>query len=146
MAARQQSVVTTTPSWLTAELSITLTRLAEMQHPLNGTPVQRASKDLPSIAWLNTLTHADPNNVYAHYTLGRIAYDIHDFTACEKQMLSVMALSSDPNILSSVYTYLSLSSEAQGNYVKARDYLFKAQEFDTAYRNNTAREEMSGLH
>jgi hypothetical protein len=117
-----------------------------MQHPLNGTPTQRAYKDLPSITWLKTLVHTDPNNVYAHYTLGRIAYDTHDFTACEKQMLTVMALSPNPNILSSVYTYLSLSSEVQGNYVKAREYLFKAQDLDPAYRNNTAREEMSGLH
>ena len=60
-------------------------------------------------------------------------------------MLSVIALSSDPDIRSSAYTYLALSSESEGNYVQARDYLFKAQDFDPAYRNNTAREEISGL-
>lgn len=146
MAARQQSVEAPTPSWLIDELSITLTRLAEMPHPLNGPPVSSAHKDLASIPWLNTLAQIDTNNVYAHYTLGRIAYDLHDFTACEKQMLSVMALSSNPDILSSVYTYLSLSSEAEGKYVQARDYLFTAQAFDPSYRNSTAREEMSGLH
>jgi tetratricopeptide (TPR) repeat protein len=144
IAARQQSVVT--PSWLLDELSITLIRLAEMQHPLNGPPVQRVHKDLPSITWLNALSHIDPHNVYAHYTLGRIAYDTHNFTACEKQMFSVIALSSDANILSSAYTYLSLSNESEGNYTQARDYLFTAQAYDPAYRNNTAREELSGLH
>jgi hypothetical protein len=145
-AARQQNMRAPTPSWLINELDITLTRLAEMQHPLSGPPALRAHRDLPSITWLNRLIHIDPSNVYAHYTLGRIKYDIYDFTACEKQMLSVINLSSNPNILSSAYTYLSLSSEAQGNYVQARDYLFKAQDLDPSHRNNTAREEMSGLH
>ncbi len=145
-AARQQSVETPTPSWLLDELSITLTRLAEMQHPLRGSPEQTFYRDPPSITWLNTLTNIDSNNVYAHYTLGRIAYDTYNFTTCEKQMLAVIALSSDTNILSSAYTYLSLSNEAEGNYAQARDYLFTAQAYDPAYRNNTAREEMSGLH
>src|SRR5439155_2046156 len=84
MVARQQSLETPAPSWLVAELSITVTKLAEMQHPLNGAPEQRVHKDLPSIVWLNTLIRIDPNNVYAHYTLGRVEYDIHDFTACEE--------------------------------------------------------------
>ena len=142
---RQQALTTSTPSWLTDELSITLTRLAEIQRPLNGTAVQRVTRGTSSIIWLNTLTHIDPGNAYAHYTLGRIAYDQHDFTTCEKQMLAVLDLSSESNILSSAYTYLSLSDEAEGKDVQARDYLFEAQAFDPAYRNNTAREEISGL-
>jgi len=112
MVARQQSLETPAPSWLVAELSITVTKLAEMQHPLNGAPEQRVHKDLPSIVWLNTLIRIDPNNVYAHYTLGRVEYDIHDFTACEEQMLSVITLSYDPDIRSTAYTYLAWSSES----------------------------------
>ena len=144
LAARQQSVAT--PSWLLDELSITLTRLAEMHHPLRGSPAQMLQRDPPSIIWLNALTHIDSNNVYAHYTLGRIAYDTYNFTTCEKQMLAVITLSSDASVLSSAYTYLSLSNEAEGHYAQARDYLFTALAYDPAYRNNTAREEMSGLH
>jgi tetratricopeptide (TPR) repeat protein len=142
---RQQSLATSIPTWLTNELSTTLTRLAELQRPLNGTIAQRVTRGPSSIMWLNVLTHTDPGNVYAHYTLGRIAYDQHDFTTCEKQMLAVLNLSSESNILSSAYTYLSLSDEAEGKDVQARDYLFEAQAFDPAYRNNTAREEISGL-
>ena len=60
-------------------------------------------------------------------------------------MLAVLNLSSENNIVSSAYTYLSLSDEAEGKDMQARDYLFEAQAFDPAYRNNTAREEISGL-
>ena len=144
-SAQQLHIETPTPTWLVQEFDLALTRLAEMQHPLAGAPVPRAVNDLPSIGWLNTLIQFDPTNVYAHYTLGRIEYDEHNYTACEQQMTIMLNMNSDPNILSSVYTYLSFSYEAEGNYVKARDYLFTAQDLDPLYRNNTAREEMSGL-
>ena len=83
--------------------------------------------------------------LYAHYMLGRIQYDLQDYNQCEVQMLTVLNMGQENNIASSAYTYLALSHIGQGDSIAARQYLFKAQELDPAYRNNIAREEASGL-
>jgi tetratricopeptide (TPR) repeat protein len=146
LATLQQNPDQPVPSWLQDELCVTLLYLAEVPHPLAGTPAQRSTRDLPSISWLNRLIQVEPNNAYAHYMLGRIKYDLHDYTASNQQLLTVLDLSSNPDIRSSVYTYLALNSKSEGNLAKARDYLFKAQDLDPSYFNNTTRGELSGLH
>ncbi len=142
LAARQNDPQS---RWLIDETTVTLTRLVEMPHPLNGAPVTRIAIEEPSITWLSALLQADPSNVYAHYLLGRLKYDLHDYASSTTQMFVVLNLSRNTDIQSSAYTYLALSSEGEGNYVTAREYLFRAQDLDPAFRNNTAREEISGL-
>ena len=131
--------------WIIDELNTTLERSAEQVHPLNGQPAQRVPIEEPSLTWLNNLLHLDPTNVYAHYMLGRIHYDLHDYVVCSDQMRQVINLSTNTDIQSSAYTYLGLSSAGQGQYVAAHDYFFMAQDLDPEFRNNTAREEISGL-
>ncbi len=132
-------------SWLIDEQNITLERLAEQPHPLVGAPALRLHAEAPATTWLSQMLQIDPSNVYGHYTLGRLKYDLHDYAGCEVQMLQVLRLSQDNDIQSSAYTYLGLSSAGEGDAVTARHYLFKAQEMDTEFRNNIAREELSGL-
>ncbi len=40
---------------------------------------------------------------------------------------------------------MALSDNGRGEYAEARDLLFKAVALDPSYRNNTAREALSGL-
>jgi hypothetical protein len=61
-------------------------------------------------------------------------------------MYIVLQSSSDAEVQSSAYTYLAISAAQQGDYVSSRKFLLKAVELDYAYRNNIAREELSGLH
>ena len=61
-------------------------------------------------------------------------------------MTKVIQLSRNADIQSSAYTYIGLSIAGQGNVVDARKFLFQATKLDPAYHNNTAREELSGLH
>jgi hypothetical protein len=61
-------------------------------------------------------------------------------------MIAVTQISSNADIQSSAYTYMALSDAGQGNVVEERMLLFKAVELDPNYHNNTAREELSGLH
>jgi tetratricopeptide (TPR) repeat protein len=138
-----------TSSWVVSEMSITLERLAEYSRPSNmlpGTPpVARLDNDESALPWLQLLTQVDPNNVYGQYVVGRVQYDLHNFTMSITQMSIVIRLSPDANIQSSAYTYMALSDVGQGDYVNARQLLFKAVELDPNYHNNTAREELSGL-
>jgi Tfp pilus assembly protein PilF len=60
-------------------------------------------------------------------------------------MKRVIALSQSTNVQSAAYTYLALSSDGQGDYAEARILLLQAVSLDPKYRNNTAREELSGL-
>ncbi|GCE12619.1 hypothetical protein KTT_24780 [Tengunoibacter tsumagoiensis] len=133
------------PDWFTDEVDLTLQNLSEQPHPLNGAANLRVPGEEPSITWLNAMLQADPNNVYAHYMLGRLYYDLHDYTTCDTQMNVVLALSANSDIQSSAYTYLGLSKIGEGKYVEAHDDMFKAQDLDPEFRNNTAREEISGL-
>jgi Tfp pilus assembly protein PilF len=50
------------------------------------------------------------------------------------------------DLQSSAYTYIALSQLQQGKTANARRLLLKAVELDPEYSNNTAREELSGLH
>jgi hypothetical protein len=142
LAARQHD---SQASWLLDEMRTTLTQLSDMTHPLRGVPLNRLSKEQAALTWLNALIQVDPTNVYAPYTAGRVYYDINDYYACEQQMFKVLALSQNNEIQSSAYTYLALSRIKQGDVLSARDYLFKAQALDNEYRNNLARQALSGL-
>ena len=131
--------------WLLDAFGTTLARIAEEPHPLHGEPTQRVTVEQPALTWLETLQQADGSNVYARYMMARLSYDRHDYSGCEAEMMAVLNLSQDHAIQSSAYTYLGLSAAGQGKVVAARDYLFQAQELDPEFRNNTAREEISGL-
>jgi tetratricopeptide (TPR) repeat protein len=142
LAAHQRAPET---RWVSDEFAVTLERLAEMPHPLNGVLSLRVKREGSSLSWLYQLSRVDPRNVYAHYMIGRIEYDLQDYNQCEVQMLTVLNMNQENNIASSAYTYLALSHIGQGDSITARDYLSKAQDLDPTYRNNIAREEMSGL-
>lgn len=142
LAARQRAPV---DQWVLDEFAVTLERLAEMSHPLNGAVVLRVSREESSLSWLYQLSQADPRNVYAHYMIGRIEYDLQDYNQCEVQMLAVLGVEQEESIESSAYTYLGLSHIGQGEVVAGRQNLFKAESLDPSDRNNTAREEISGL-
>jgi hypothetical protein len=132
-------------SWVTDEISISIAQLAEVSKPLRGQQIQLMNNDTPALSWLYQLEQIDPQNVYAQYTIGRIFYDIRDYSDCEIQMRSVLALSTVNDVQSSAYTYIALSKIGQGENATGREYLFKAQDLDPAYRNNTARQDISGL-
>lgn len=142
MEARQQYPHT---QWLTDELSLSIERLAELSTPLKGQRIDLLNNDTPALSWLYQLEQVDTTNIYAHYTIGRILYDVHDYSGCESEMRSVLALNSLNDVQSSAYTYMALSKVGLGEPVIAREYLFKAQNLDPAYRNNTARQNISGL-
>jgi Tfp pilus assembly protein PilF len=61
-------------------------------------------------------------------------------------MIKVIQLSRNTDIQSSAYIYMGLSIAGQGDVVNARKLFFKALDLDPSYHNNTAREELSGLH
>jgi len=126
-------------------MSVTLEGLAEFTHPLRGPLVKRPMNDDTSLPWAQSLTQVDDSNVYGHYLAGRIDYNLHNFTACMSQMTALLRWSSDMNEQSSAYTYLGLSEIGLGNEAKGRELLLKAVDLDPSYRNNTAREEISGL-
>ncbi len=131
--------------WIDDQLRIVLQRLAEMSHPLNGEATKRAQREQAALTWLTQIVKLDANNVYAHYMLGRIQYDLHNYEACSTQMRTILDLSQEADFQSAAYTYLGLSSSALGDMHTARSYLFKAQDLDPTFRNNIAREELSGL-
>lgn len=131
--------------WLLDELSTTLVKLVNLTNPLQGAPFQRVDNESAALPWLNELVSRDPGNIYAHYMLGRIQYDLHNYSQCAAEMSRVIALSRNTTVLSSAYTYLGLSSAGRGDYANARTFLLQAVALDPEYRNNTAREELSGL-
>ncbi len=131
--------------WLTDEMSLSLAQLAELSTPLQGQQTQLIDNDTPALPWLYQLEQIDPTNFYARYTIGRILYDIHDYSGCETFMHSVLALNTLNSVQSSAYTYMALSKIGQGENAVAREYLFEAQDLDPEYRNNTARQDISGL-
>lgn len=137
-------------TWVVSEMSITLERLAEfIQRPkgsLPGAPVARLDNDDSALPWVQLLTQVDPTNVYGHYVVGRLQYDLHNYAACMAQMDMVIQSSASTDVQSSAYTYIALSYAGQGDYGDSRILLFKAVQLDPNYYNNTAREELSGLH
>jgi tetratricopeptide (TPR) repeat protein len=142
--------------WITDEMSTLLTNLTENLGPLSSTrgggfnvrvitPQAEQKYDEAALAWLQIMSYADPANVYSRYMIGRIDYDLGNYTACGSQMAQVIALSRNADIQSSAYTYMALSDAGQGNYINERSLLLQAVALDPAYWNNTAREELSGL-
>jgi hypothetical protein len=131
--------------WGREEMNVTLATLAEEARPLRDPAMMRVNNDARALPWLQDLLATDPSNGYGHYMVGRISYDMHDEAACLQHMLMVLRLSSDADINSSAYAYMALSEVEQGNDGEARTLLFKAVALDANYRNNTAREALSGL-
>ena len=134
--------------WLVDEMSMILTQLAIVSLPQTDSPLQhlqRPDEDSAALSWFNQLLDVDPNNVFGQYMVGRIQYDLHNYSQCETAMRRVIALSQSMNLQSAAYTYLGLSSDGQGDYAEARTLLLQAVSLDPKYRNNTAREELSGL-
>lgn len=134
-----------TAPWIRNEMSYTLERLSEFSQPLKGVSIRRPINDDSSLPWLQLLVQIDPSNTYGQYVVGRIQYDLHNYTGCMLQMSKVMQLSAADNIRSSAYTYMALSYAGLGNYLEERSLLLKAVQLDPGYLNNTAREELSGL-
>ncbi len=138
-----------TSPWVVSEMAITLERLAEfIQRPRGsppGPPVARLDNDDGALPWVQLLTQVDPTNVYGHYVVGRLQYDLHNYAASMAQMGIVIQSSASRDVQSSAYTYIALSYAGQGDYGDSRTLLFKAVQLDPDYNNNTAREELSGL-
>src|SRR5579863_5384461 len=143
-------------SWVRDEMSNLLEKLIENTRPLSNvtgggfniipiTPALEQKNDEISLSWLEVLSSVDSGNVYSHYMIGRINYDLHNYAECRAQMLQVTSMSANPDTLSSAYTYLALSDAGQGNYSDERTLLLEAIASDPAYWNNTAREELSGI-
>jgi tetratricopeptide (TPR) repeat protein len=132
--------------WLVDEMDITLEHLIEARRPLRGSITNRISADEGALPWLHALLKVDPSNSYALYVTGRIQYDLHNYQMCIAYMSSLLRVDPKDNIRSSIYTYMALSETGSGNDVMARLLLFKAVSLDPDYHNNTAREELSGLH
>ena len=76
---------------------------------------------------------------------GRILCDLHNYSACEAHMRMVLNSNRSLELQSAAYTYIAISRFGSGDFVNAREYLYKAQDFDPTYHNNTARQYMSGM-
>ena len=142
--------------WVKDEMNALLTNLAENVGPLSNTrgggfnvrvitTGMEQRNDEIALSWLQVLSYAEPANVYSHYMIGRIDYDLGNYAGCAAQMAQVIALSQNADIQSSAYTYMALSDAGRGDYVDERVLLLHAVALDPAYWNNTAREELSGL-
>ena len=142
--------------WVKDEMDTLLVNLAENVGPLSNTrgggfnvrvitPQAEQRNDEVALSWLQVLSYADPANVYSRYMMGRIDYDLGNYTACSTQMAQVLALTHNADIQSSAYTYMALSDAGRGDYIDERALLLQAVALDPAYWNNTAREELSGL-
>jgi tetratricopeptide (TPR) repeat protein len=135
------------PAWLIDDMSTTLEQLAEVTQKSHATtPIVQANLSSDALPWLQMLSQVDGSNVYSHYLMGRIAYAQHSYDACIAQMNSIVRLNASPDLRSTAYTYIALSLIGQGNSAEARKVLFEAVALDPYYHNNTAREELSGLH
>jgi tetratricopeptide (TPR) repeat protein len=132
-------------SWKVDELSQVVERLAETPRPLRNFSIANPRSDGAALSWQPLLARIDPTNVYSAYMTGRIQYDLHNYTTCIQQLSRVISLSANIDIQSSAYTYIALSENRLGEYAEARNLLFKAVTLDPNYRNNTAREALSGL-
>jgi tetratricopeptide (TPR) repeat protein len=135
-----------TTFWIVNEMSLTLAQQAETVSALNNGLTQTSDIDISSLSWLRLLAQVDRSNVYSQYAIARLQYTQHDYDACIAQMATVLQLSSNTDVQSSAYTYMALSLSRQGKINEARQLLLQAIVFDPAYHNNTAREELSGLH
>jgi tetratricopeptide (TPR) repeat protein len=132
-------------SWLRDATSLSLAELAEMQNPLKGPKQVRLRRDEPALPWLDELLSVDQNNFYAQFTEGRILYELHDYSECEAHMRMVLNINRSAELQSAAYTYIALSRFGLHDFANAREYLYKAQDFDPTYHNNTARQHISGM-
>jgi len=150
LAAYQEllAVWQTHPSapWVVGEMSITLQSLAELTKSLNGSVIFRQEHDNTALIWVQLLDKVDAKNLYGQYMTGRILYDVHDYSACITQMDIILAAKPNADVRSSAITYIGLSDIRQGKYSEGRNLLFEALKSDPSYRNNTAREALSGLY
>ncbi len=136
----------TTP-WMVSEMSITIERLAEFTSPLNNAPVMlRPDNDDSALVWIKLLTKVDTTNLYGQYVDGLIMYDLHNYSSCTAQMKIVLNGKPSADLHSSAITYIALSDIRVGDFREGRTLLFDALKFDPSYRNNTAREALSGLY
>ncbi|GCE16602.1 hypothetical protein KDK_04020 [Dictyobacter kobayashii] len=131
--------------WLQDEVTLALAQMAEVSAPLKGMPSTRLTNDEPALPWLDEILQINNDNFYAQFTVGRILYDLQDYAGCEAHMRMVLNISPSPEMQSAAYTYIALSRFDLGDNNNAREYLYKAQDLDPAYRNNTARQHMSGM-
>ncbi len=134
------------PAWMVDEMSTTLELQAEYEQAQGTVAAQLAKGNTPARPWIEELLQIDGSNVFAQYAEGRIQCSVKNYAACAAYMANVLYLSKNPMLLSSAYTYMGLSAQGEGNYAQARQLLLKAVKLDPNYRNNTAREELSGLH
>jgi tetratricopeptide (TPR) repeat protein len=132
--------------WLVDEIDSTLESSLQFRRPLRGMTTNRINADDTSLPWLDVLSKVDPSNSYAIYLTGRIQYDLHNYQGCIAYMSTLLQSNAKNNIRSSAYTYIALSETGLGNYATARLLLLQAISLDPGYHNNTAREELSGLH
>lgn len=131
--------------WLRDEMSLSLAKLAEMGKPLEGLKQTRLIREEPALPWLDEILSINQNNFYAQFTAGRILCDLHNYSACEAHMRMVLNSNRSLELQSAAYTYIAISRFGSGDFVNAREYLYKAQDFDPTYHNNTARQYMSGM-
>ena len=135
-----------TSPWVTSEIGTTIERLSEFTTTPNGLIALRADNDDTALIWVQLLSKVDPTNTYGQYMNGFILYDLHDYNACITQMNAVLSLRPNNDIKSSAITYIALSDIREGHYNEGRNLLFQAVKLDPNYRNNTAREALSGLY
>ncbi len=132
--------------WVIGEMNNTLQNLAELTKSLNGSVVFRQEHDNTALIWVQLLIKIDHTNLYGQYMNGRILYDVHDYGASVAQMRMILDARPNADISSSAITYIGLSALREGRYSEGRNILFEALKFDPSYRNNTARQALSGLY
>jgi tetratricopeptide (TPR) repeat protein len=137
----------------------TVDQLADLQQAAAGAPdnpviVEELISQARKAALLNGnlgLMEAIVSQPYgdlpaAHYALGRLYYQASDFAHADDQMARTLQLTSDPNVRSSAYTYISLCETAMGQHQQARRDLLTAISLDTEYNNALARTLATGLY
>ncbi len=134
------------PYWEMNTINIALTQLAETARTRNVPRALRTDLDAAVLPWVQTMMLVDPSNVYAHYLAGRVYYDMHDFDQSIIHMTTILQLTRNNDLQSAAYTYIALNQLQQGQTASARKLLMQAIKLDPDYSNNTAREELSGLH
>ena len=133
-------------AWLSDEIYATCVQLSGVSKPRGSMLLsQRLDDEASALPWIGALLQADPNNTFGLYMAGRIEYDLHNYSQCNVYMQHLLITTPNMLMQSSAYTYMALSSAGQGNYLRERTLLFQAIALDPSYRNNTAREELSGL-
>jgi hypothetical protein len=80
------------------------------------------------------------------YTEGRVLYDRASYAEALACFRTVTTLTREPNVVSSAYTYISLSEMKLGASGDARHDLVRAVAVDTGYNNTLARSLATGLY